>query len=205
VQYAPDRPCPRAHRERLGRSVPRRQARDPGTYRRRRKTLRQQSGKLAGRRLVDTMHAFDRRQMPSSAPDISPRRDREHEVADECAHRAPHRFARHARRVECQHEMGQPLVAEADSVSATVSDVPTTNGAPPWPMPGTLRNSPTGGSCWSAPDLMLPAWGLTRVRLKFSTWCSPASHSSHALSRVSAICRRNGIEAIRRVARSFPV
>ena len=38
------------------------QACDPGTRRRRRKTLRQQSGKLAGRRLVDTVQAFDRRQ-----------------------------------------------------------------------------------------------------------------------------------------------
>jgi hypothetical protein len=48
--------CPGpANGERLG-------ARDPGSRRRRRKTLRQQSGKLAGRRLVDTVQAFDRRQ-----------------------------------------------------------------------------------------------------------------------------------------------
>ena len=40
-----------------------RQASDPGTRRRRRKTLRQQSGKLAGRRLVYTVQAFDHRQM----------------------------------------------------------------------------------------------------------------------------------------------
>src|SRR6516162_5317640 len=49
--------------------------------------------------------------MPSSAPDISPCRDRGHDVAGEGAHRAPHRLVRHARRVECQYEVGQPLVA----------------------------------------------------------------------------------------------